>query len=75
MITNQLKTDYSQQKFYDDHRWRDLKFEKDYKVYQKISPMKWELRFGNKRKLSPSYLGPYEILQKAGKVDHRVEIT
>ena len=70
-----MKTSDSQQKSYANHRRRYLEFREKDKVYQKISPMKWELRFGNKRKLSPSYLGPYEILQKADKVDHRVEIT
>lgn len=37
-------------------------------VYMKISPMKGVKRFGKKGKLSPRYVGPYEVLQRVGKV-------
>ena len=39
MIRNWLKTAYSRQKSYTDHRIRDFEFEESDKVYQKISPM------------------------------------
>ena len=59
---------YSRQKSYADHRTRDFEFEEGDKVYMKISPMKGVVRFCKKGKLSPRYVGPYEILQRVGKV-------
>ena len=38
------------------------------KVLLKISPMKGVMRFGKKGKLSPRYIGPFEILKKIGEV-------
>ena len=32
----------------------------------KISPMKGVVRFGNRAKLSPRYIGPFEILSRVG---------
>ncbi|XP_069152661.1 uncharacterized protein [Solanum lycopersicum] len=37
-------------------------------VYLKISPMKGVMRFCRKEKLSPWYVGPYEILLRVGEV-------
>ena len=74
IIRNRSQTAYSQQKFYADNRRRDLEFEEGDKVYLKISLMKWVVRFGNKWKLSPHYVGPYEILQRVGKVAYKYEL-
>ena len=41
-------------------------------MYLKISPMKGVVRFGKKRKLSPRYVDPYEILQNIGKVTYEL---
>ncbi|KAH0639227.1 hypothetical protein KY285_035813 [Solanum tuberosum] len=46
---------------------RDLEFEVGDWVFLKISPMKGVMRFGKKGKLSPRYVGPYEILKRVGK--------
>ena len=62
MIKNHLQTSYSQQKSYADHRIRNLEFEEGDNVYLKILPMKRVVTFCKKGKLSPSYVGPYEIL-------------
>ena len=48
MIKDRLKTAYSRQKSYADHRRRDLEFEKGDKVYLKISPMEGVVRFSKK---------------------------
>ena len=66
IIRNRLQTAYSLQNSYGYHRRRDLDFEEGDKVYLKISPMKGVVRFVKKGKLRPSYMGPYEILQRAG---------
>ena len=68
IIRNRLQMAYSRQKSYADHRRRDLEFEEGDKVYLKILPMKEVVRVGKKGKLSPGYVGPYEILQRVGMV-------
>ena len=37
-------------------------------MFLKVSPWKKILRFGRKRKLSPRFIGPYEILERVGPV-------
>ncbi|XP_069149270.1 uncharacterized protein [Solanum lycopersicum] len=53
---------------------RELEFEEGDKVYLKISPMKGVMRFGKKGKLSPRYMGPYEISQRVGKVAYELRL-
>ena len=63
MIKDRLVTTHSIQKSYADNCKRNLKFVEGDQVYLKISPMKGVMRFGKKVKLSPRYIGPYEVLQ------------
>ena len=68
IIRNHLKTAYSRQKSYVDHRRKELEFEEGDKVYQNKIPMKGVVRFCMKGKLSPLYVGPYKTLQNIGKI-------
>ena len=43
-------------------------------VYLEISPIKGVIRFGRKGKLSPRYLGPYEILHRVGGVSDELAL-
>ena len=43
-------------------------------MYLKISPMKGVVRLGKNGKLSPRYVGPYEILQRFCKVDYELKL-
>ena len=67
IIRNLLKTAYTRKNSYTDHRRRELEFEEGDKVYLKFFLIKGVVRFCKKGKLSPCYMGPYEI-QRVGKV-------
>ncbi|WMV37248.1 hypothetical protein MTR67_030633, partial [Solanum verrucosum] len=45
-----------------------------YEATKKISPMKGVMRFGKKGKLSPRYVGPYEILKRVGKEAYELKL-
>ena len=62
------------QKMYADRRQVNLTFEIGDRVFLRISPWKGVLRFGKKGKLSPRYIGPYEILDKIGPVAYRLAL-
>ena len=62
MIRDRFEIAYIRQKTYTGDRKRDLEFHVDDWFYFKISPMKGVMRFGKKGKLSPRYVGPYEVL-------------
>ncbi|WMV33225.1 hypothetical protein MTR67_026610 [Solanum verrucosum] len=64
----------SQQKSYAEVRRRDLEFEIGDWVYWKISPMKGVMMFSKRGKLSPRYVGPYQILQHIGKVAYELDL-
>ena len=73
-IQSNLKIAQSQQKSYADRRWKPLVFNKGDFVYLKVSPMKGVNRFGVKEKLAPRYIGPYQILERYGKVAYRLKL-
>ncbi|KAH0644963.1 hypothetical protein KY284_032847 [Solanum tuberosum] len=53
---------------------RDLEFDVHDWGYLKISPMKGVMRFGKKGKLSPQYVGPYQILRRVGTVAYELAL-
>ncbi|WMV33148.1 hypothetical protein MTR67_026533 [Solanum verrucosum] len=74
LIIDMLKTAQSRQKSYAVLRRKDLEFQVDDWVFQKVSPMKGVIRFGKKGKLSPRYVSPYKILNGVGKVSDELEL-
>lgn len=58
----------SRQKSYDNFRRMDLEVDVHDWVYLKLSSMKGVIRFDKKRKISPQYVGLYQILRRVGEV-------
>ncbi|KAK8669959.1 hypothetical protein V6N13_104726 [Hibiscus sabdariffa] len=63
-----LKQAFDRQKAYVDTKRRDIRYEVGDNVFLKVSPWKKVLRFGKKGKLSPRYIGPFEVIEKVGLV-------
>ncbi|KAI3672432.1 hypothetical protein L6452_38520 [Arctium lappa] len=63
-----------EQKSYADGRRRPLEFQVGNKVLLKISPWKGVVRFGKRGKLSPRYIGPFEIIARVGAVAYRLKL-
>ncbi|CAL8991237.1 unnamed protein product [Prunus brigantina] len=72
IIRERLKAAQDRQKSYADNRRKDLQFEVGDWVFLKLSPWKGVIRFGKRGKLSPRYIGPYEIIERVGPVAYRL---
>ncbi|KAL0553610.1 hypothetical protein IC582_007510 [Cucumis melo] len=73
-IIARMLTAKSRQKSYADIRRKDLKFDVGDMVFLKVAPMKGVLRFEKKGKLSPRFVGPFEILERIGPVAYRLAL-
>ena len=72
LIRDRLRTAQSRQKSYSDRRRRPLEFQVGDSVFLKVSPRKGVFRFGRKGKLTPRFIGPFEIVERVGAVAYRV---
>ena len=64
MIRERLKVVTDRQKSYVDLKSKDIQYEIGKKVFLKVSPWKKVTRFGKNGKLSPRFIGPYEVSRK-----------
>ncbi|XP_070042542.1 uncharacterized protein [Nicotiana tomentosiformis] len=71
LIRERLCTAQSRQKSYADTMARDVAYMVGEKVLLRVSRMKGVMRFGDKGKLSPRYVGPFEVLERVGVVSYR----
>ncbi|KAI5335243.1 hypothetical protein L3X38_025376 [Prunus dulcis] len=74
LIRERLKTAQDRQKSYADNKRKDLQFEVGDWVFLKLSPWKGVVRFGRRGKLSPRYIGPYEVVERVGPVAYRLAL-
>ncbi|XP_057519146.1 uncharacterized protein LOC130799886 [Amaranthus tricolor] len=74
LIRKRMKAAQDRQKSYADQRRRPLEFQVGDKVFLRVSPTRGVMRFGKKGKLSPRFIGPYEILERIGEVAYRLAL-
>ncbi|XP_021762509.1 uncharacterized protein LOC110727250 [Chenopodium quinoa] len=74
LIQEKKKAAQDRNKSYVDLKRRDEEYQVGGKEFLKISPIKGVTRVGKKGKLSPKYIGPYEIIQKVGKLVYNLDL-
>ncbi|KAI5355522.1 hypothetical protein L3X38_008417 [Prunus dulcis] len=74
IIRERLKIAQDRQKSYAYNRRKELQFEVGDWVFLKLSPWKGVVRFGKRGKLSPRYIGPYEVVERVGPVAYRLAL-
>nr|GFA21682.1 putative reverse transcriptase domain-containing protein [Tanacetum cinerariifolium] len=71
-IKDRLKAARDRHKSYSDNRQKPLEFSIGDKVLLKVSPWKGMVRFSKRIKLSPRYVGPFEVVECVGPVAYRL---
>ena len=74
VIQYRLLKAQSRQKSYADRRVRALVFMEGDHVLLRVSPMKGVMWFKKKDKLSPRFIGPFEILSRVGEVAYKLAL-
>ncbi|GJR94314.1 putative reverse transcriptase domain-containing protein [Tanacetum coccineum] len=73
-IRERLKATQDRWKSYVDNRRRPIEFNVGDFVMLKVSPWRGVLRFKNKGKLKPRFIGPFKILKRIGEVAYVLEL-
>ena len=71
-IRARMLASQSRQKSYSDVRCRSVEFQVGDHVFLRVSPLRGVKRFGVRGKLSPRFVGPFEILERVGEVAYRL---
>ena len=74
IIQQRLKAASDRQRSYANLKRNDIEYEVREKVFLKVSQLKKILRFRRKGKLSPRFIGPYDILEIVGPVAYRLAL-
>ncbi|KAM1417666.1 hypothetical protein PS1_021373 [Malus domestica] len=74
VIKSNLKAAQDRQKSLADRHTTDRVYDVGNLVFLKLSPWRGVVRFEKRGKLSPRYIGPYEITERIGEVAYRLEL-
>lgn len=74
LIQDRMRTAQSRQKSYADVRRRELEFEAGDHVFLRVTPTTGVGRAIKSRKLTPKFIGPYQIIERVGTVAYRVAL-
>src|SRR3954465_11416856 len=74
MIREKMKASRSRKKSYHDKRRKELEFESGDHVFLKVTPVTGVGRALKSKKLTPRFIGPYQISERVGIVAYRVAL-
>ena len=74
MIQERMRAAQSRQKSYADRRRKPLEFEEGDHVFLKVTPITGVGRAIKSKKLSPKYIGPYQIIHRVGNVAYQIAL-
>jgi len=72
MIQEKMKASQSRQKSYHDKRRKDLEFQEGDHIFLRVTPVTGVGRALKSKKLTPRFIGPYQISERIGTVAYRV---
>jgi len=74
LIQERMRASQSRQKSYVDQRRRPLEFEPGDHVFLRITPTTGVGRAIRSKKLSPKFIGPYQILRRIGPMAYEIAL-
>jgi hypothetical protein len=72
LIREKMKESQDRQKSYHDKRRKDLEFQEGDHVFLRVTPVTGVGRALKSKKLTPRFIGPYQISERVGTVAYRV---
>nr|KYP42680.1 Retrotransposable element Tf2 [Cajanus cajan] len=69
-----MRATQSRQKSYNDKRRKDLEFKEGDHVFLKVTPWTGVGRALKSRKLTPRFIGPYQVLKRIGEVAYQIAL-
>ncbi|GAU44717.1 hypothetical protein TSUD_400290 [Trifolium subterraneum] len=74
LIQERMKTAQSRQKSYADQQRRPLEFQEGEHVFLRVTPTTGVGRALKSKKLTPKFIGPYQILKRVGPVAYEIAL-